>query len=162
LLYCQNFGVPVTVLRYFTAYGPRQRPDMAFHLFLKAAIAHKSISIYGDGQQTRDYTYVSDIVAANLAAVRVPQAVGEIFNIGGGSRIVLTDLLDKMEGIIGQPITRNYVETAKGDARHTSADVTKARNILGYNPQILLGEGLTREWEWIQSLYTSDMRLEKT
>lgn len=152
-LYHQNFGVPVTALRYFTVYGPRQRPDMAFHKFFKAAIANEPIPIYGDGQQTRDFTFVSDAVAANLAAATIPEAVGEVFNIGGGSRVVLTDVLDKMENIIGRPIEREYIEKAMGDARHTGADTTKAQNILGYHPQVSLTEGLTQEWEWIQQLY---------
>jgi nucleoside-diphosphate-sugar epimerase len=152
-LYQQNFDVPVTALRYFTVYGPRQRPDMAFHKFFQAAIEGKSINIYGDGQQTRDYTYVSDIVAANLAAGKIPEAIGEVFNIGGGSRITLTELLDMMEQVMGQPIKRNYLENAVGDARHTSADITKAQKILGYTPQVSLLEGLTQEWQWIKSLY---------
>lgn len=153
-LYQQNFGVPTTALRYFTVYGPRHRPDMAFHKFFKAAIEDDSISIYGDGQQTRDYTYVSDVVAANIAAGSVPEAVGEPFNIGGGSRVTLMELLEIMEQVMGQPIRKNYVEKAKGDARHTSADITKAQKILGYSPQVSLTEGLTKEWEWIQTIYT--------
>ncbi len=152
-LYQQNFGVPVTALRYFTVYGPRQRPDMAFHKFFKAAIQNEAISIYGDGKQTRDFTFVTDAVAANLAAAEVPEAIGEVFNIGGGSRVVLTDVLATMEKVIGQPIRKNYVERAMGDARHTSADVSKAQSILGYQPQVSLEEGLIKEWEWIQALY---------
>jgi nucleoside-diphosphate-sugar epimerase len=153
LLYSQNFQVPVTILRYFSVYGPRQRPDMAFHKFFQAAMVGKPISIYGDGQQTRDFTFVSDIVAANLAAANISEAVGEIFNIGGGSRVVLAEVLDKIEAIAGFPIQKHYQEMAKGDARHTGADVSKARNILGYNPQVSYVEGLTHEWEWIRELY---------
>lgn len=152
-LYQQNFGVPVTALRYFTVYGPRQRPDMAFHQFFKVAINGEAITIFGDGQQTRDYTFVSDIVAANLAAANIPEAIGEVFNIGGGSRVTLMELLNIMEQVIKQPIRRNHLEKAAGDARHTSADITKAQKILGYVPQVSLKEGLTRQWEWIQSLY---------
>ncbi|MEO0013443.1 MAG: hypothetical protein RLZZ535_1832 [Cyanobacteriota bacterium] len=152
-LYQQNFDVPVTALRYFTVYGPRQRPDMAFHKFFKAAIERKSISIFGDGKQTRDYTFVQDIVAANLAAGEIPEAIGEVFNIGGGSRVTLIELLDMMEQVMGLPIERNYLENAVGDARHTSADISKAQKMLGYVPQVSLLEGLTQEWQWIQSLY---------
>ncbi len=152
-LYHQNFNVPVTALRYFTVYGPRQRPDMAFHKFFQAAIAGKPIGIYGDGKQTRDFTFISDAVAANLAAAVVPEAVGEVFNIGGGSRVVLLDVLDTMEKVIGKPIKRSHQGLARGDARHTAADVTKARTILGYNPQVSLAEGLAQEWQWIQGLY---------
>ena len=152
-LYQQNFNVPVTALRYFTVYGPRQRPDMAFHKFFQAAIADRAIDIYGDGQQTRDYTFVSDIVAANLAAGREHGAIGEVFNIGGGSRIALIELLEMMERVMGQPIKRHNLENAVGDARHTSADITKAQKILGYAPQVSLLEGLTQEWHWLKGLY---------
>jgi UDP-glucose 4-epimerase len=93
------------------------------------------------------------VVAANLAAANVPAVVGEIFNIGGGSRVVLKDILDIMEEIVGQPIKRNHIEKAMGDARHTAADVSKARKILGYQPQVSLREGLTQEWDWVKGLY---------
>jgi UDP-glucose 4-epimerase len=153
-LYYKNFGVPYVALRYFTVYGPRQRPDMAFHKFFKSVIEDQAIPVYGDGQQTRDFTFISDAVAANLAAATVPEAVGEIFNIGGGSRVVLTEVLDTMEEIVGKPIKRNHIEKAMGDARHTAADVSKARRILGYQPQVSLRDGLSQEWQFIQSLYT--------
>lgn len=152
-LYHHNFSVPYCALRYFTVYGPRQRPDMGFHKFFKAALENQPIAIYGDGQQTRDFTFVSDAIAANLAAVATPEAVGEIFNIGGGSRVVLTEVIDTMEKIVGHPIRREHIETAMGDARHTAADVSKAQKVLGYQPQIPLAEGLAREWEWVKSLY---------
>ncbi|GGA13433.1 NAD-dependent epimerase/dehydratase family protein [Okeania sp. KiyG1] len=152
-LYHQNFGVPCVYLRYFTVYGPRQRPDMAFHKFFKWILQDEPISIYGDGQQTRDFTFVSDAVAANLLAGTVPEAVGEVFNIGGGSRVVLAEVINMMEEIVGRPIKKNFVEKARGDARHTSADVSKAQKILGYQPQVSLKEGLQREWEWVKSLY---------
>lgn len=152
-LYHKNFGVPTCALRYFTVYGQRQRPDMGFHKFLKAALLNQPIVIYGDGQQTRDFTFVSDAIAANLAAATAPEAVGEIFNIGGGSRVVLTDVIDTIERISGRTIQREFVETAIGDARHTSADVSKARRMLGYAPNVSLKEGLTHEWNWIKGLY---------
>jgi len=153
-LYYKNFDVPFTALRYFTVYGPRQRPDMAFHKFFKSVLLEQAIPIYGDGQQTRDYTFVSDAIAANLAAATVPEAVGEIFNIGGGSRVVLTEVIDTMEKVIGQPVRREYIENAIGDARHTAADVSKARKLLSYQPQVTLVDGLTQEWHWVKSLYT--------
>ena len=156
-LYQQNFGVPVTALRYFTVYGPRQRPDMAFHRFFQAAINKKAISIYGDGQQTRDYTYISDAVAANLFAGEVTEAIGEVFNIGGGSRVTLMELLNIMEQVIGHPIKKNYVDKAAGDARHTSADVAKAKKILNYVPRVPLKEGLARQWQWIKSLSSDNL-----
>lgn len=152
-LYFQNFGVPVVSLRYFTVYGPRQRPDMAFHLFMKAVLENRPIRIYGDGQQTRDYTFVKDAIAANLAAASAPDVAGEIFNIGGGSRVVLTDVIDTLEQITGISIQREHIEKARGDARHTAADTSKAARLLDYHPQVPLTEGLTQEWQWIQALY---------
>ncbi|MFB2920552.1 MULTISPECIES: NAD-dependent epimerase/dehydratase family protein [Aerosakkonema] len=154
-LYHKNFGVPVASLRYFTVYGPRQRPDMAFHKFFKSILLDEAIPIYGDGQQTRDYTFISDAIAANLAAATASEAVGEVFNIGGGSRVGLMEVLDTMEKIVGRPIRKNHIEAAKGDARHTAADVSKAQKSIGYQPKVSLLEGLTREWEWIQKLYAS-------
>jgi UDP-glucose 4-epimerase len=90
-----------------------------------------------------------------LAAATIPEAIGEVFNIGGGSRVVLADVLDTMEIIMGKPLQRNYIENAKGDARHTSADISKAQKILGYQPKISLAEGLTKEWKWIKNLVHS-------
>ncbi|OCQ97848.1 UDP-glucose 4-epimerase [Oscillatoriales cyanobacterium USR001] len=152
-LYHQNFAVPTTALRYFTVYGPRQRPDMAFHKFFKAILHDEAITIYGDGQQTRDFTFISDCIAANLAAANVPEAIGQVFNIGGGSRVVLTEIIKTIEKIVNRPIHLKFIENAIGDARHTSADTSKAEKILGYQPQVSLVEGLTQEWEWIKSLY---------
>ena len=153
-LYQKNFGVPFVALRYFTVYGPRQRPDMAFHKFFKSILQDEAIPIYGDGLQTRDFTFISDVIAANLAAASLPEVVGEIFNIGGGSRVVLKEVLDTMEEIVGKPIKKNHIEKAMGDARHTAADVSKAQRILGYQPKVSLREGLMQEWEWVKALYS--------
>ncbi|MFW6316294.1 MAG: NAD-dependent epimerase/dehydratase family protein [Cyanobacteriota bacterium] len=150
--YHQCFGVPATALRYFTVYGPRQRPDMAFHKFLKAAAQEEPIAIYGDGLQTRDFTFISDVIAANLAAAQAPEAIGKPFNIGGGSRVSLSDVIEKMEAITGKTITREYYAKATGDARDTSADISQAQKILGYSPEVDLATGLAQEWEWMQKL----------
>lgn len=154
-LYYKNFGLPFVALRYFTVYGPRQRPDMAFHKFFKALLKNEAISVYGDGQQTRDFTFISDAVAANLAAASAAEVAGEIFNIGGGSRVTLTEVIDTIEEIVGQPILRNYSVKARGDAHHTAADISKAQKILNFQPQVSLTEGLQHEWRWIKSLYAS-------
>lgn len=153
-LYHQNFGVPVTALRYFTVYGPRQRPDMAFHKFFKAVLEDQEIGIYGDGKQTRDFTFVADAIAANLAAASAPEAVGEVFNVGGGSRVVLTEVLETIERIVGKPLRLKHLDKAMGDARHTAADVSKAQRLLGYQPQVSLADGLAQEWDWVKTLYT--------
>ena len=152
-LYWQNFGVPATALRYFTVYGPRQRPDMAFHKFFRAALAGEPIAVYGDGRQTRDFTFISDAVAANLAAAQAPEAVGQAINVGGGSRVALTEVLDAIERTVGRSLQRRYAERAMGDARHTGADVSRAHQVLDYRPQVPLESGLQQQWAWMQATY---------
>lgn len=151
-LYYKNFGVPTVALRYFTVYGPRQRPDMAFHRFLKAILMGGEIEIYGDGQQTRDFTYISDIVAAHLLAMERFYP-GEVFNIGGGSQIALKTVLDLLPQITGKKVKITYKPVQKGDVRHTAADISKAKALLGYQPEVKLPEGLKAEWQWIKEIY---------
>lgn len=147
-MYYQSFGVPVVILRYFTAYGPRQRPDMAFHRFITALLRDDEIVVYGDGEQTRDFTYISDIVEANILAMNQP-VEGQVFNIGGGSRITINTVIDILERIAGRRANVSKTSRQKGDARHTSADVTRARRLLGYEPQIPIEQGLRQQVQWI-------------
>lgn len=152
LLYGRSYGLPVVCLRYFTVYGPRQRPDMAFHRFIRAALNGESIEIYGNGEQTRDFTFVDDVVAANLAAMDY-SGENKVFNVGGGSRVTINHVLD----VIGEHIRRDldirYVERQRGDVTHTYADISLAAAELGYEPGIALEEGLAREMEWIRAVY---------
>jgi UDP-glucose 4-epimerase len=147
-LYAANHGVPATSVRYFTVYGPRQRPDMAFNRFLKAAIAGTPISVYGDGLQTRDFTFVADAVAATVAAGQrgVP---GRAYNIGGGSRVTLNEVLGLIERIAGRPLVIERGPVQKGDMRDTYADTSLARTDLGFAPTVSLSEGLTAEYQWL-------------
>jgi nucleoside-diphosphate-sugar epimerase len=151
LLYRRNFGVPAICLRYFTVYGPRQRPDMAFHKFLKGAMTGMPVSVFGNGEQTRDFTYVSDIVAAN---VRAAQYSGDepVFNIGGGSRVSVNRVLDIIGGYACGDFDVQYGDAEKGDVKHTYADTTRAQRELGFEPQVGLEEGLDREAAWIRSV----------
>jgi nucleoside-diphosphate-sugar epimerase len=149
VLYEKNFGLPVVSLRYFTVYGPRQRPDMAFHRFLKAARQGEPIHVYGDGGQTRDFTYVSDIVAATRAAANSGRP-GSVYNVGGGERVVLNDVLRQIEEVTARRLTVIRDEVQKGDMRDTFADTTAARRDLGFRSTVSLSEGLGREWQWIQ------------
>lgn len=150
-LYYQNFGVPFVALRYFTVYGPRQRPDMGFHKFIRAALAASPVQVYGDGLQTRDFTYVAEVVEANLQAALTHNSVdGEVINIGGGSRVVLKDVLDLIGELTGYPLQRIHIPSQAGDARHTAADITKARRLLGYDPQVSLAEGLKQQVTWLR------------
>jgi UDP-glucose 4-epimerase len=150
-LYFANFGVPAVSLRYFTVYGPRQRPDMAFHKFLRATITDEAITLYGDGDQTRDFTFISDAVNANvLAATRgVP---GRVYNIGGGSRVSMNEVLAMIERIAGRRPRVNVDPAQKGDMRHTYADTSRARADLGYTPTVGLEAGLAAEYQWLTGI----------
>ncbi len=148
-LYTQNHGIPTLSLRYFTVYGPRQRPDMAFHRFIRAMLDGGAIEIYGDGTQTRDFTFISDAVDANLRALR-GGAPGEVYNIGGGAQTSVSAVLDLLEEIGGTKIRRAYQDAQKGDVRHTLADTARAEADLGYVRRVTLKEGLTREYLWLK------------
>jgi UDP-glucose 4-epimerase len=148
--YHLDFDVPTVIVRFFTVYGPRQRPDMAFHKFLKAALLNQPIPLYGDGQQTRDFTYVSDIVAGTMAAGVAADAVGQCFNLGGGSRIILRTLLAMLSDVVGKQVVIEQMDQQAGDVRHTWADIRRAQAVLGYRPQVSLAQGLRREYEWLQ------------
>ncbi len=146
-LYASNFGVPTVSLRYFTVYGPRQRPDMAFHKFLRAIYGGQEIEIYGDGEQTRDFTFISDAVQANVLAMSHGEP-GAFFNIGGGSRVTVKQCLEILGRVTGREVHVTYREPQHGDVRHTWADTTAARTILGFEPRVSLEEGLAAEAEW--------------
>jgi nucleoside-diphosphate-sugar epimerase len=149
-LYNVNFGVPVVSLRYFTVYGPRQRPDMAFHRFLVATLRGEPITLYGDGQQTRDFTFVYDVVDANLLAA-AKGAPGHVYNIGGGSRVSVNEVLEMIGRVAGRRPSVQTEPDQKGDMRHTFADTRRARHDLGFAPQIGLEEGLTAEYRWLSN-----------
>ena len=150
-LYFVNFAVPTVSLRYFTVYGPRQRPDMAFHRFLRATIEDEPITLYGDGGQTRDFTFVADAVNANLlAATRgVP---GRVYNIGGGSRVSINEVLEMIERVAGRRPRVHLDPAQKGDMRHTYADTSRAREELGYEPTVGLEAGLAAEFHWLTGI----------
>ncbi len=148
-LYGTNHGLPVVSLRYFTVYGPRQRPDMAFHRFLRAARDGGPFLVYGDGGQTRDFTYVADIVAATRAAAETGRP-GCVYNVGGGERVTLSDVLERIGGITGTTLHIVREETQKGDMRDTHAATDAARRDLAFRSSTSLDEGLRREWDWIR------------
>jgi nucleoside-diphosphate-sugar epimerase len=140
-LYWKNYNVPTISLRYFTVYGPRQRPDMGIYLFIKAIMSGDILTLYGDGLQTRDFTYISDVVEANLLAAR-KHITGEVYNIGGGSRITVNDLLRVMEQECHKEAIISPDHVQKGDTRDTLADNRKAWNSLGWIPKITVPEGI--------------------
>jgi len=152
VLYSMNFGVPTSSLRYFTVFGPRQRPDMAFRKFIEAALDGRVFEVYGDGSQTRDFTYVGDAVRSNLLAVAC-DADWEVFNTGGGSRVVFSEALDLLTGILqdrvpGLAAQVDYKPVADGDVKNTFADRTHVEKTIGYEPTIDFAAGLAREVDW--------------
>ena len=150
-LYYVNERVPTVSLRYFTVYGPRQRPDMGFHRFLRATLQGQPISVYGDGEQTRDFTFVHDAVEANVAAAHrgVP---GRVYNIGGGSRVSVNQVLEMIARVSGRQPIISVDAAQKGDMRHTYADTSLAHADLGFVPKVGLKEGLAAEHAWLAEL----------
>jgi UDP-glucose 4-epimerase len=151
LLYQRNHGLETVSLRFFTVYGPRQRPDMAFHRFLKAARDGQPVTVYGDGSQTRDFTYVDDIVSAVCAAA-LSGRPGCVYNVGGGERVALTEVLRLVEDVTGRHLQVQRQQTQMGDMKDTFADTQAASRDLGFRSTVALAEGLAREWRWIQEL----------
>ena len=146
-LYWKNFGLPTVSLRYFTVYGPRQRPDMAFHRFIRAVIEDQPIVLYGDGEQSRDFTFVDDIVAANIAAAEA-SVQGTVYNLGGGSRTTVNEVIATVGGLVGREPRVDRRDVQKGDVRHTAADTSAARREIGFAPRVPLQEGLARQVAW--------------
>ena len=147
-LYFANHGVPTTSVRYFTVYGPRQRPDMAFHRFIRAALRGDAITLYGDGEQTRDFTFVTDAVAATIAAGDRGKT-GCAYNVGGGSHVSVNKLFEIIAAIHGRPLEIRREPAQKGDMRDTFADTSRARADLGFAPQVSLEQGLEAEYRWL-------------
>ncbi len=152
-LYRTSFGLPTVALRYFTVYGPRQRPDMAFHRFVDAIDQGRPITIYGDGEQTRDFTFVADAVQANILVLRA-EAIRSwrVWNIGGGSRVTVNHVIRLLEQIMGRRARQEHAGTQHGDVRHTWADTSAARADLGFAPTTGLEEGLRAQVSWQLSL----------
>jgi nucleoside-diphosphate-sugar epimerase len=150
LLYTKNFGIPAVSVRYFTVYGPRQRPDMAFSRFMRAMTDGEDIEVFGDGEQTREFTYVSDAVDGTIKA-STADVVGQIFNLGGGSRVTVNKVLATLEEISGLRVRRQNLPAALGDPRHTGASINLARERLGWEPRVSLAEGLSKQWEWFRT-----------
>lgn len=148
-LYTRNFRIPAVSVRYFTVYGPRQRPDMAFSRFMRALNAGEDIEVFGDGEQTREFTYVSDAVEGTLKAATVG-VVGQVLNLGGGSRVTVNQVLATLEEISGIKVRRHNLPAAPGDPRHTGASINLARELLGWEPKVSLRDGLATQWGWFR------------
>jgi nucleoside-diphosphate-sugar epimerase len=149
-LYYRNYGLPTVALRYFSVYGPRQRPDMAFNRAAEAGLHSREFVLFGDGRQTRDFTFVNDVVDASILASERGVA-GETYNIGGGSRIGMIEALDIVREEVGDLRVRR-MPTQRGDARDTAADIGRAERDLGYAPKWSIHEGLKAQIDWHRSL----------
>ena len=147
-LYAANFGVPTVSLRYFTVYGPGQRPDMAFTRFVRAAVLGETIQIFGDGKQIRDFTYIDDIVAANVLAASSDVPPGSVFNVAGGSNVSVNETLDILTGLAGHPLNVDHVDVVAGDVRRTGGAIDKITGAIGWRPQVAIEEGLARHLAW--------------
>jgi nucleoside-diphosphate-sugar epimerase len=147
-LYWKAFGVPTVSLRFFTVYGPRQRPDMFFHIFMRALLRGDEVPLYDDGEQTRDFTFCADIVDGMLAAALYP-GQGDVFNLGGGSEVSVLHAIALVETISGRKAKLKRFDRQKGDVRHTKARLEQAQSKLGYLPKVGLEQGLIEEWNWI-------------
>lgn len=149
-LYSVNHGVPTVSLRYFTVYGPRQRPDMAFNRLLTCALTDRPFRLFGDGRQTRDFTYVADAVEATRRAAERGRR-GAVYNVGGGSRVSMLEVIEAVQKVTGKGLRIEQEPKQKGDMRDTCADTTAARRDFGYEPKTRLAEGLEKEWDWIRA-----------
>ena len=148
--YADAYTLPLVTLRYFSVYGPRQRPDMGYYAFIRALLADEPIVVTGDGHQSRSNTFVTDCVEATMAAVEAP--VGEVYNVGGGESATVWDILHRLERLAGRPARTRQEPARPGDQRHTFADTKKLRSHLGWQPRTPLDAGLALQWEWQKCL----------
>jgi len=144
--YADAFGMSIVTLRYFSVYGPRQRPDMGYHKFIQALLHNAPITVFGDGKQVRGNTYIADCVAATALAADAPP--GEVYNVGGGEAASVWDVLRRLEAITGRKAQVRREPARPGDQRHTSAITDKITADLGWYPRTRLDDGLARQWEW--------------
>ncbi|HEX4493849.1 MAG TPA: NAD-dependent epimerase/dehydratase family protein [Acidimicrobiia bacterium] len=147
-VFAANWGLSTVSLRYFTVFGPRQRPDMSIHRLCEAAINGDEFPLFGDGSQIREFTYVSDIVAGNLAAADADVAPGTIVNLAGGAEITISDLISLVESIAGAPIAVDRCAAEPGDSRRNGGAIDRARELLGWEPKVSLRDGIAAQLEW--------------
>lgn len=151
-LYRANYGLDTVALRFFTVYGPGQRPDMAFTRFLRAVATGEPISVFGDGEQIRDFTYVGDIVAALIAAMDAQGPLPRVMNLSGGSSVSVNEVLAVIGEVTGETVDVRYEPKVRGDVFRTGGSSELARDALGWTPRVSLRQGLERQWEWVRGL----------
>jgi len=158
-VYYRLFGLETVALRYFNIFGPRQDPNSQYSavipLFIKAVLRNKQPLIYGDGEQSRDFTYIANAVSANLKACVAPNAAGKSYNVACGQRYSLNQILEMLGQIVGRKITARYVDSRPGDIKHSMADITAAQTDLGYRPEFDFKFGLEETFKWFTRVFTS-------
>ncbi|HVT76475.1 MAG TPA: NAD-dependent epimerase/dehydratase family protein, partial [Acidimicrobiales bacterium] len=154
-LYAANWQLPTTSLRYFTVYGPRQRPDMAMSRLISCARSGEPFTLFGDGTAVRDFTYVGDVVRANLLAAQADVAPGTVVNIGGGGGYTVKDAIGIVERVVGQAVNVNRLPASPGDVPKTGADISRAATLLDWKPETSLESGIEQQAAWQMSNATS-------
>ena len=155
-----NFGLPITILRYFSVYGPRQRPDMAYNILIHGLMTGQPFTMFGDGSQTRSNTYVADCVSATLLAFEKREAAaGQIFNVGGGEVIALKDAIAFLEELSGKKAVIDRKPPRPGDQQHTSASIEKINRALGYQPKTSVRDGLKAQFEWQTARFSASSKI---
>lgn len=147
-LYAEVHGVPTVALRYFTVYGPRQRPDMLMHRLFEDARDERPVPIFGDGGQVREFTYVGDVVRANTRAAAADLPPGTVMNVAGGTETTVRNVIDEVGGLVGHPVAVDPQPPKPGDVRRTGGAIERARTLLGWEPEIDLATGLAAQWAW--------------
>ncbi len=160
--YAENFGLPLTIVRFFSVYGPRQRPDMAYNQFIRSLLSDQTINLYGDGEQSRSNTFYADCVRGIEQVFEQPQnSVGQIFNLGGGEIVTMNAVLSTLQELTGKTARIQRGETRAGDQRHTAADTSKAQKLLGYNAPTRIHDGLAAQVEWQKSVLEQQLAVLK-
>ena len=157
--YYREYRLPITSLRFYTVYGPRGRPDMAIYKFFNLMFQNKEINIYGDGEQLRDFTYISDIIDGLILAGEKKESKGEVFNLGYSNPISVNQLVDKMYKIANKTKKIKYIQKQKGDVNITHSDINKAKNVLGFRPKVDIEEGLILQHQWQLDFFNRSMKL---
>jgi nucleoside-diphosphate-sugar epimerase len=152
-VYKKSFNIPIVVVRFFTVYGPRQRPDMAFHRFILQILKGKPITVYGDGTQSRDFTFISDCIEGTASVLYKDHLIGRTINIGGKERASINEIISMLEQLTGKQAKIIYTQKVSGEPKHTWADISLAKTLLDYEPQVTLKEGLLKEIQYIRSVY---------
>ncbi len=163
VVFAKTFGLETVALRYFNVFGPRQHPESQYATvipkFMQSAYRGEPLQVHWDGKQSRDFTYIENVIQANFIAAVKPGISGEVFNIARGENYSLLDIIRALEKIVGRKLQREHFPMRTGDVRKTYADIRKAKKLMGYSPRIGLAEGLAKTWEWFKLTQGQELRV---